>query len=250
MKNNIGNEKKITNRNVLLIIITIIVICILTIGTVLLSNIKSNNAMNYSEINTQNTDKPECTSEENDEDTKDIKEFAWDSVKIRMNGKEYSFPMKVSDLANNGWSIQSSTNSDILDKTTNSIIEKFDNPDVIYYGYNLIYFVQNNLTLKVYFNLNQTDTKVIDTDVIAMEVTKTDDKVDANIDLNGLGFDKKLIASEAKRIFGDKNFSISDDTEYNTYKFFHEVNEKTYSIVYNTDMCSNEIKSVAINVEN
>ena len=247
---NLNNEKKINNnKNVLWISIAIIVIGILTVGAILLLNNEPNNAMNNNEINTQKTDKTECTPEENDEDTKNIGEFSWDGVKISMNGKDYNFPIKVSDLINNGWSAKTQDSQELLNKTTNSITDTFNEANVIYAGFNIVYLTQDNLTLEVSFDLSQTDTKVVDTDVIAMKVTKTDDKVDANLDFNGLGFGKKLITSEAKRIFGDKNYSITDDTMYNTYKFFHEVNGKTYAIAYDTDICSNEIKSIAVIVE-
>ena len=247
---NLNNEEKVkNNKSVLWIAMAIIIICLLAVGIILLLNNKPNNKANDNEINTKDIDKAECTPEETDKDTKNIGEFVWDSVKISMNGKDYSFPMKVSDLINNGWSAKTQDSQELLNKTTNYITDTFNDPNVIYAGFNIVYLAQDNLTLEVSFDLSQTDTKVVDTDVIAMKVTKTDDKVAANLDFNGLGFGKKLITSEAKRIFGDKNYLITDDTKYNTYKFFHEVNGKTYAIVYDTDMCSNEIKSVAINVE-
>lgn len=153
----------------------------------------------------------EIYNEISDDNEDKISQVDWTDLEITLNGKQYKYPFKVSNFITNGWVSESSEYEDLLNNTVSNSISK---------GYNYVVIKQNELLMTVYFDTTTTDTKILEANVMRLEIENTND-TNNNFDFYGLKFGTN--EEQIENLFGTKNYEVlSDETNY-TYRYFDKL---------------------------
>jgi len=172
------------------------------------------------------------------------------NLEFSLNGKQYKFPLKISEFLNNGWAPKSSEDQTIL----NELVGYIDEETIKYYesigtskenitlGYKAVTLTQNDVEIMVYADNKITDIKVSDANVANLEINKSKtNKTD--FDFYGLNFGSSK--EKIENLFGTKNYEVTSDETYYTYSYYKDLeNNSSAQLTFKISKEKNELDKI------